>query len=134
MLIEDPRAHAKIDVTGWDLDHLADLLGTLRGDQMIEAHRDATDEEIAALTSDDIEGLLRTGVYPASFLICDEAIVKATERLGEIVHAALDQRDLPRALAKLSDENNREELTASERVAYANYVDSLDLDGLRELL
>lgn len=135
MIIEDPRAHAKIDTTGWDLEHLAELCGTMRLDALGGSDRELTDEEAVALASPEIEGLLPAEAVLRGWALGDKLVTEALERLSEIVHLALDERDLPRALAKLAGETGSEgELTAGERVAYANFVDSLDLDGLHELL
>ena len=127
MMIDDPRAHARIDVSSWDLDYLADLLGSMRLDMNVGSERELSEPEIDALTeSGNPVGLIALPTA-RDLHLGNPIVTQAVERLSEIVEVALDQRDLPRAIAKLAG-TEPGELTAGERIAYHNFVDAIGLD------
>jgi hypothetical protein len=115
MLINDPHSDRKIDVTGWDLDYLAEQVTNVRQDLMLEAERELTEDEKIALD------------YPVEHPVwTDDPRSELDERTtywGAIYDEAIYQRDLHVALVKLGKELT---LTMREQAAYDRYVRELD--------
>jgi hypothetical protein len=124
MLVTDPYSDNLINVTGWDLDHLAELLITLR-----EAIAGAPDTG-RSLTREEVSVLLTSEAVPGlpddrrTWWTDDAAVKVAVERLGAVVDEALYQRDLPLAMKALY--RSSAELPAPLAAAYDRYIRELD--------
>jgi hypothetical protein len=109
-LIDDPRSDGQIDVTGWDLDALNEILIDLN----YQAHHGSPSDYI--LTDDQIEALS----LPTSLWTLDHPRVnEALARLVEIVEEARYQRDLPRAMDAL---HGGRPLSVDLAAAYERYI------------
>jgi hypothetical protein len=112
MLINDPARNAKIDVTGWDLDFLADEITKVQQDALVGSDR--------LLTLTEAVAILEPGTYPEYPLYVDDPWVLAqADRWGEIIAEAIFQRDLPLAMAaKISGR----EMNIREQTAWETYL------------
>lgn len=119
MIIHDPRTNKEIDVTGWDLDKLAQIIAGVREAIETDPGGNLTDVEVEALSGP--YGLPEIEPVAAWDYDAPE-VADAVERYGEIVREAIFQRDLVTALEGLS--TNRA-LTGPERAAYDEYVREL---------
>lgn len=118
MIINDPRGPGTIDVTGWELDRLAGVVGEAEYDRQHGDDRELTDDELDALTGD---GLL--GEAPAiGWHLHDEPVTDAIVYLALILAEAIFQRDLP---AALDAKANGRELTIGQSLIYASYVEAI---------
>lgn len=123
-LINDPRGPGEIDVTGWELDRLAETLMTLRSDMRDGADRPLSGDEEDALVGETPWGLL-PGPTVGGWWTSDALVEIATDRLSEVVEEARYQRDLPRALDAKAQGRT---LTLPEQEAYDRYVADIGRD------
>jgi hypothetical protein len=114
MLINDPTADAQIDVTGWDLDHLAELITTVRQDRLVGADRELTEDESEALGLTYAE----TGM-PTVWTTEMHRVAEAADHWGQVIDEAIFQRDLPRAMAAHTEGRA---LNALEQAAWDTYL------------
>jgi hypothetical protein len=116
MLINDPQGTGTVDVTGWDLDELAEVLLTLRQTLLYGSPSDyvLSADEVSALGGDP--GLRDgwgewTGDQPR--------VTEALARVTLLVEEARLQRDLPGALEALAA---GQELSTRQREVYDLYL------------
>lgn len=122
-LINDPRTDQVIDVTGWNLDDLDDILTDLHADQQLEGV--LGDYELEPAQLDAIAGPYGIDLSqprPRGYYVFDADVREATDRYREIVEEAIFVRDRDAALAALAA---GQPLTAAQGVAYDRYIQSI---------
>lgn len=123
MLITDPDSDARIDTTGWDLDHLREHLGNLALDIAVGSDRPLSDDEDALLDMHHA-----TGLPGVQWTTRHRAVVETVSHLLPIVQEAIFQRELPRAIEALSAGRP---LTMPQEEAYRDYLREMDLPDRR---
>ena len=113
-----PATAYTVDTTGWELDHLAQMISQVRFDASQGNQRPLTANETEALEHDTLG--LQLGLD--DWWTTDTEVARALDTLEPVITEAIFQRDLAAALDRL---NHGLDLTFEQRAAYDEYVAGL---------
>jgi hypothetical protein len=123
--VMDPYTNSEVDITGWDLDFLAEVAGQVWADHRYGNDRELTQDEIDALDlcveTTGIPG--QQGIWTTQSMI----VAVAADRLATLIHAATQERDLSEFW---SATQRGEEPSARAKFAYQAYVAEKAADGM----